>query len=114
MARERVFRMTETFRHIPYDFCILCIAIIAILAISLAIHYRKQRNRSLFNCNELERRHCKVHVSNLNDCRLINIARNGRMNVLTFQRGATIFNIETMGLLSDNTDEWRALAGLDQ
>ena len=48
----------------------------------------------------------------LNACRLLAIHRNGRVNVFTFARGDQIFTIETMGLLSDNVDEWRNVAGL--
>lgn len=48
----------------------------------------------------------------LNSCRLIGIHRKDRMNVFTFARGDEIFIIETMGLLSDQPDEWRDKAGL--
>ena len=50
----------------------------------------------------------------LNSCRLLSIHRNGRLNVFTFARGDQIFTVETMGLLSDNPDEWRTMAGLTQ
>lgn len=86
---------------------------VAILAMLLAARYRKQRNNYRRNCKcaELD---CKVPVSNVNTCQLINIARNGRMNVFTFTRDGSTFNIESMGILSDRPDEWRLLAGLDQ
>lgn len=48
----------------------------------------------------------------LNACRLLSIHRNGRVNIFTFARHEQIFTIETMGLLSDQPDEWRRLAGL--
>lgn len=87
-------------------------AVISLIA--LTIKYRTQRNRYRNICNSSETGHCKAVVSYPDACRLISITRNGRMNVFTFARGETNFKIETMGLLSDNTDEWRTLAGLDQ
>lgn len=49
----------------------------------------------------------------LNDsCRLIAITRNGRMNVFTFIRNGEPFEIETMGLLSDDIAGWRKQAGI--
>lgn len=86
---------------------------VAILAMLLAARYRKQRNNYRRNCKCAEP-DCKVPVSNVNACQLINIARNGRMNVFTFTRDGSTFNIESMGILSDRPDEWRLLAGLDQ
>lgn len=44
--------------------------------------------------------------------RLVDIQRNGRMNVFTFIREGKTFTIETMGLLSDDLPEWRRKAGL--
>lgn len=89
---------------------------VAILAMLLAARYRKQRNNYRRNCKCAEP-DCKVPVSNVNNvnaCQLINIARNGRMNVMTFTRAGSTFQIESMGILSDRPDEWRLLAGLDQ
>jgi ABC-type multidrug transport system fused ATPase/permease subunit len=45
-------------------------------------------------------------------CRLISIHRQDRMNLFTFARGDEMFTIETVGMLSDDPDEWRRLAGL--
>lgn len=50
----------------------------------------------------------------LTACRLIAIDRNGRWIVFTFARGDKIFTFETMGLMSDNIQDWRKEAGLDQ
>lgn len=38
---------------------------------------------------------------------LIDIERKGRMNVFVFMRGRERIEIETVGLLSDNIQEWR-------
>lgn len=97
-----------------YNFCIMCGAI-AVSFIALTVHYRNKHQRFRDANRKLQtelNRACNVPVSN--DCRLVAIRRNGRMNVFTFQRGGSIFQIETMGLLSDNPDGWRASAGLEQ
>ena len=48
----------------------------------------------------------------IDSCKLIDINRNGRVNVFTFARGDDFFAIECMGLLSDDVDGWRQQAGL--
>lgn len=56
----------------------------------------------------------RANVANefMQACRLISIDRNLRFNYFTFARGNETFTIETMGLLSDNLDEWYTKAGL--
>jgi len=38
---------------------------------------------------------------------LIGIERNGRVNTFTFVRNGEPYQIETMGLISDNLPEWK-------
>ena len=40
---------------------------------------------------------------------LIGINRKGRMNTFIFMKGSEMHQIETMGLLSDNLDEWKKI-----
>lgn len=47
-----------------------------------------------------------------NACKLVAITRNGRMNVFTFERNGEHFEIETMGMLSDDLAGWKEQAGL--
>lgn len=88
-----------------------------ILTIAFALHYRRRFGESLIEIGRLNTHHSQAQdVSRefLNACRLLSIHRNGRVNVFTFARGDQIFTVETMGLLSDNPDEWRTMAGLTQ
>jgi hypothetical protein len=82
-----------------------------------ASHYRRVAHAH-FSEVELSRcRDIRAHSiadDFLSSCRLLSIHRNGRLNVFTFARGDQVFTVETMGLLSDNPDEWRKLAGLTQ
>ena len=45
--------------------------------------------------------------------KLVAINRNGRMNVFTFERNGEHFEIETMGMLSDDVPGWKKKAGLE-
>lgn len=97
-----------------------CITFVAFLwALGRAKRYQQERNE----CRECAERWIKEHNSHImatkkvgedfmNACRLIDIRRDGRVNHFTFARGEEIFIIETMGLLSDNPNEWRKQAGL--
>lgn len=38
---------------------------------------------------------------------LVGIERNGRSNIFKFMKGEEVFQIETMGLLSDDVAQWR-------
>jgi len=38
---------------------------------------------------------------------LVSVERNGRLNKFTFKRGGEVFQIETMGLMSDDINEWK-------
>ena len=38
---------------------------------------------------------------------LVAIDRNGRSNIFTFARNGETFQIDTMGLLSDDVQQWR-------
>ena len=59
----------------------------------------------------------KAEVQALRDalddaCKLRTIVRNGRMIIFTFERKGKFFTIETMGMLSDNIDNWKVKAGV--
>lgn len=45
---------------------------------------------------------------------LVDIQREGRMNVFVFVRNGATFKIETMGLMEDQPDLWRKLAGIEK
>ena len=45
---------------------------------------------------------------------LVDILRDGRMNVFVFVRNGATFKIETMGLMEDMPDLWRKLAGIEK
>jgi hypothetical protein len=101
----------------------ILIALLAgiLIAFALAIFdARYYRLIARVNASEVERLQIQGSqardVANqfLTSCRLLSIHRNGRLNVFTFARGDQIFTVETMGLLSDNPDEWRTMAGLTQ
>lgn len=101
------------------------ILIAVLIGLSIAIAFavsdaRYYRSLARINASEVERLQSNGlqarNVANefLTSCRLLSIHRNGRLNVFTFARGDQIFTVETMGLLSDNPDEWRTMAGLTQ
>lgn len=96
-------------------------AALIVLSITVVLLMRGNRQfRRMLNeyhqiCENWETEFAKVNgVSSefLNACRLLAIHRNGRLNVFTFARNDDVFSIETMGLLSDNVEEWRKQAGL--
>ena len=82
----------------------------AVAFITVFLLMRRVQQFSLI-CEMWERKFAKISTIS-NACRLLSIHRNGRLNVFTFARGDETFTIETMGLLSDNIDEWRKVAGL--
>ena len=50
----------------------------------------------------------QAELEKLKNCSyLIGIERSGRENVFTFARGSEIYQVRTMGLLSDNLPEWK-------
>ena len=49
----------------------------------------------------------------INAPKLIALHRNGRLNVWTFARGDEMITIETMGLLSDDVENWKQQLGLN-
>ena len=91
------------------------VTIIAVLAIGLAVGYRRERVHFRRNIDEWEAELIRLKGAShnfLTSCRLIAIHRSGRLNVFTFARDNKIFMIETMGMLSDTPQTWREQAGL--
>lgn len=93
---------------------IACFAVM-ITAIFTAIHRRRYYRETVSRCLKLEillAQRTKQLEDALDCARLIAITRQGRCNIFTFSRCKNTFQIETMGILSDNPDEWRRLSGL--
>lgn len=102
------------------------LTVFGVIATIAAIYYRQSARRARLSIDNLRAEHTAIvgaweaelvkvqGVSHnfLHACRLLSIHRNGRVNLFTFSRSDEIFTIETMGLLSDDPDEWRRLAGL--
>lgn len=47
-----------------------------------------------------------------NACKLVAIDRDGRVLRFTFERNGEHFQIETMGMMSDDIEGWKSQAGL--
>lgn len=62
--------------------------------------------------NQTKRDLVAAQLAYVQACKLVAITRNGRMNVFTFERNGEHFEIETMGMLSDDIAGWKTQAGL--